>query len=127
MSKELFRTKSDGETFAFNLGDHGQERDLICTEEERRIFDYVSDMVGEASLDPSVLRLVRKSENYISIVMDSSGDYGAMDLARVKYTNRAKWIKFGPRFDRVDIDAPADVLAHPEEAVAAYRANEPYL
>lgn len=127
MSKEIYKTKIDGETFSFSLANHGQDRELICTEPEREIYEIIVSLAGESLLDPDVLRLTRVSDNYISIVMDSSQNYGAMDVARFKYTNRAKWIKFGPRFNRIDIERPEDVSEYQEELVAAYKANEPYL
>lgn len=127
MAKELYKTKIGDEKYSFSVGNYGQERDLICTEPERQIFEIVLEMAGELLLDPEVLRLARVSDNYVSIVMDSTKGYGAMDVARFKYTNRAKWIKYGPRFKKTDIEVPDDVREYPEELVAAYRANEPYL
>ena len=67
--------------------DYGQERDLICTEQEREIFNIISEM---ADAD---LRLVRRCDNYVTAVYDD------WDIARIKYTNRAKWIQF-PVIDR---------------------------
>lgn len=69
------------------IQNYGQQRDLICTEEEREIFEKIKEMSG-ADLD-----LVRRSDNYVTASL------GEWDLARIKYTNRAKWIQF-PIFDR---------------------------
>lgn len=66
---------------------YGQQRDLICTEEERQIFSILQELAG------TDLELVRKSDNYVTALL------GEWDLARIKYTNRAKWIQF-PIFDR---------------------------
>ena len=63
------------------FGNYGQERDLICTEEERAIFERVRDEFPDADL-----RLVRVSDNYVTIKL------GEWDIVRFKYTNRAKWI-----------------------------------
>ena len=63
------------------IGNFGQERDLICTEQEREIFERVRDEFPDAEL-----RLVRVSDNYVSI------KFGDWDILRLKYTNRAKWI-----------------------------------
>ena len=66
---------------------YGQQRDLICTEEERQIFFILQELAGTG------LDLVRRSDNYVSVTL---GDW---DVARIKYTNRAKWIQF-PILDR---------------------------
>lgn len=109
------------------ISNYGQERNLDCTDEERKIFENIVTIIGDALLDPSVLRLIRKSDNYVSAVMDSTGDYGAMDVARIKFTSRAKWLKIGPSFEKVSIRTPEDVLDYRQDVVDAYRANEPYL
>lgn len=62
---------------------YGQERDLICTEQEREMFEILVDMTGREEL-----RLVRKCDDYVTAVL------GEWDLARFKYTTRAKWITF---------------------------------
>lgn len=62
---------------------HGQERDLICTEQEREIFDLIV-----AEFPDENLRLTRLSDNYVSIKR------GEWDIVRLKFTNRAKWLMF---------------------------------
>lgn len=42
---------------------YGQERDLVCTEEEREIFNRIVDEFPDESL-----RLTRVSDNYVSII-----------------------------------------------------------
>lgn len=124
---EIFKEKIGDELFRVSLGNYGEERDLVCTEQERIIFRIITHICAENNLDVSPIRLTRRSDNYVSVVMDSGNDYGAMDLARVKYTNRAKWIKFGPEFKKVDISAPEDVLQMSDNVLIAYRENAPYL
>lgn len=124
---ELFKETIGDETFRVSLGNYGQERDLVCTEEERIIFRIISRICEENKLDVTPLRLTRTSDNYVSAVMDSGSDYGAMDMARIKYTNRAKWIMLGPDFKKTQISRPEDVLKMAEDVVNAYRFNEPYL
>lgn len=104
------------------ISNYGQERDLVCTEPEREIFDIICKICG-----PEHLRLIRRSDNYVSAVMPSSKDYGDMDLARIKFTDRAKWIQFAPDFDKVKLSAPEDVADMADAVLAAYRFNEPYL
>lgn len=65
------------------VADYGQERDLICTEEEREIYNRVCEV-----LDDSTPRLVRVSKSYVSI------KYKGYDLMRFKYTNRSRWFNF---------------------------------
>lgn len=124
---EIFKETIGDETFRVSFGNYGNERDLVCTEEERIIFRIITYICEENNLDISPLRLTRTSDNYVSAVMDSGSDYGAMDLARIKYTNRAKWIMFGPDFKKTQISRPEDVLKMAEDVVNAYRFNEPYL
>ena len=66
---------------------YGQERDLVCTEEEREIFNRIVDEFPDAEL-----RLTRLSDNYVSIKR------GESDIVRLKYTNRAKWLMF-PQYE----------------------------
>ena len=104
---------------------HGQERDLICTEEEREIFHNVCGIIAEAGLNPDLLKFVRKSDNYVSIVMESE-KYGSMDVARVKYTNRSKWI-WTQATGRVSISHPSDVASVADELAESFRFNSKYL
>ncbi len=66
-----------------NFANYGQERERIATENEIEIFEIL-----KAVTLADDLQLVRKSDNCVSAVI---GDW---DLARFKYTNRAKWISF---------------------------------
>lgn len=84
-----------------NFADYGQERERIATETEIQMFDILKEMTGADDLE-----LVRKSDNYVSAVI---GDW---DLARFKYTNRAKWISFPLTehgTEKLRIDAPEDI------------------
>lgn len=66
-----------------NFSNYGQERERIATESEIEIFEILRTMTGADDL-----QLVRKSDNYVSAVISD------WDLARFKYTPRAKWISF---------------------------------
>lgn len=83
------------------FGNYGQERDLICTEEERVMFDWVSEHFPDDDL-----RLVRVSDNYVSV---KRGDW---DIVRLKFTNRAKWLMF-PSIEsgtnKFPIDEPREI------------------
>lgn len=65
----------------FRFANYGQIRDRLATEGELEMFDVIASMV-----DDPALSLVRKCDDYVSAVI---GDW---DLARLKYTPRAKWI-----------------------------------
>lgn len=85
------------------IANYGQERDLICTEEERAVFSRIQQICDGLQL-PAPIRLVRVSENYVSAKV---GDW---DLARIKYTNRAKWVVFPVKSnDKNRIGSPEDV------------------
>lgn len=73
-------------TFAF--AHYGEERETDATDEEAQMFSILCQMFEAHGYDPAQLTLLRKSDNYVSVCI---GDY---DLARMKYTTRAKWITF---------------------------------
>lgn len=91
----------DAEHSTVSLANYGQERDLICTQEEREIFDRIVDEFPEDGL-----RLVRVSDNYVSV---KRGDW---DIVRLKFTNRAKWLMF-PSIEsgtnKFPIDEPREI------------------
>lgn len=92
----------DGIKFA----NYGQTRDVNATAEEIEIFETLKTMTG---LD--TLEMVRKSDSYVTAM------YGDWDLARFKFTPRAKWISFptaeaGPPKHRIEV--PGGVTAFGE-------------
>lgn len=104
------------------ISNYGQNRDVNATDDELKIFDIIQTICGTEHT-----RLTRKSDSYVSAVMPSAQGYGDMDLARFKFTQRAKWIKICPEFEKVDLTAPEDVLEMAEELLNGYRFNESYL
>ena len=80
------------------IANYGQERERIATETEIEIFEILKDLTYSDEL-----RLVRKSDNYVSAVL---GDW---DLARFKYTPRAKWIMFPV----VEVGSKKHKIEHP--------------
>ena len=86
---------------SINLAHYGEERERIATESELEVFEQIKKIV-----DRDDVELVRRSDNYVSAVI------GMWDLARIKFTPRAKWVAFptaeaGPPKHR--ITAPEDV------------------
>jgi len=93
----------------------GRERDLVCTEEERMIFEELELICADLEL-PDPLRLVRVSDNYVSAKI---GDW---DLARFKYTNRAKWIVLPiveSGAQKHPIESPGDVASFADQLKAS--------
>lgn len=79
------------------FANYGQQRGLNATDGEIEIFETLKTMTG---LDR--LKMVRKSDSYVTAV------YRGWDLARFKYTQRAKWIAFptaevGPPKHRIEV------------------------
>ena len=64
---------------------YGEERDFDATDEEIEIFEELQDMTALKQL-PAPLELTAKSSSYLTATV------GVWDLARFKYTDRAKWI-----------------------------------
>ena len=106
---------------------YGETRDLDCTEAEAEIFHIIRSRLDDMNYNTDCLKLVRKSDSYVSAVMDSGSDYGEMDLARFKYTDRAKWIKICPDFDKIELKDVEDVAKLSDSLFAGYSFNEPYL
>lgn len=86
--------------FGFQLANYGQKRDVRATDEELEIFGIIHSITGREDLE-----LVRRSDNYVTAAI---GDW---DVARFKFTPRAKWIRFTHevKSPKHPIEAPADV------------------
>ena len=82
------------------FANYGQERDVNATDEELKIFEALKEATGRD------LRLIRKSDSYVTAVL------GEWDLARFKYTQRAKWVSF----PTADVGPPKHKITRPEEA-----------
>ncbi len=99
----------------------GGERSLICTEEERKMYDIICGMFEASGLDPEQLEFKRVSDNYLTIKIEP------WEITRIKYTNRAKWIMFpsigGERIyieDPEDVQEMADKLSQTVETIDKY-------
>ena len=84
------------------FANYGQERDVDATDEELKIFEILKDVTGRD------LRLVRKSDSYVTAVL------GEWDLARFKFTQRAKWVSF----PTVEVGPPKHKITYPEEGAS---------
>ena len=84
------------------FANYGQERDINATEEELKIFELLKEATGRD------LHLVRRSDSYVTAV------FKGWDLARFKFTPRAKWIAF----PTVEVGPPKHRITNPDEAVS---------
>ena len=82
------------------FANYGQDRDVNATDEELKIFEVLREATGRD------LCLTRKSDSYVTAVL------GEWDLARFKYTQRAKWVSF----PTAEVGPPKHKITHPEEA-----------
>lgn len=82
------------------FADYGQERDINATDDELKIFEALRETTGRD------LRLVRKSDSYVTAAL------GEWDLARFKFTQRAKWVSF----PTAEVGPPKHKIMRPEEA-----------
>lgn len=101
-----------------NFTNYGQLRDVNATPEESEIFETIKRITGADDL-----HLVKRSDNYVTAAV---GDW---DLARFKFTKRAKWINLpiieaGSEKHRItapaDVDGFADDLRKSLEHVRAF-------
>lgn len=93
-------TDKPSEKLGLRFAHYGEERDVNPTDEEAEIFDLIRSTTGRDDIE-----LVRKSNSYVSAVICE------WDLARFKYTDRAKWIMF----PTVEAKAQKHYIDDPEE------------
>ena len=98
------------------FGHFGELRDVNPTDEEAEIFEKLFSIVDAAGLDAEEMQFVRKSDNYVTASIEPT------DIARFKFTKRAKWILF-PCLDNVKhkIEAVSDLDELSEMIVQAYK------
>ena len=88
------------------FADYGQLRELECTEDELIIYDLLRSVTGAEDLE-----FVRRSDSYVTAAI------GDVDVARVKFTPRAKWIMFPYESNKkIKIASPEDVKGCEVEA-----------
>lgn len=84
------------------IANYGQLRDVNATDEEARIYEQLRAISGAEDLE-----LVRRSDNYVTAAI------GDTDVARFKYTARAKWIRFpyvnGDKIPLASVESVADL------------------
>lgn len=80
------------------FANYGQEREVNANEDELKLFEVLQSICPD-------LRLTRKSDAYLTAVL---GDW---DVARFKYTKRARWVSF----PIVEVKSPKNYLESVEE------------
>lgn len=83
---------------------YGEEREVNAKDEELQIFEILKELVGND------LELEAKSSSYVTAV------FHEWDLARFKFTKRAKWIAFPTAevgYPKHYIESPEDVRNFP--------------
>lgn len=96
-------TDKPAERLGLRFAHYGEERDVNPTDEEAEIFDLIRSMANRDDIE-----LVRKSDSYVSAVI------GEWDLARFKYTDRAKWIVLPV----LEAGAPKHRIEEPEDVLS---------
>lgn len=92
--------EEDEDEASFGFSNYGQERELNATAEEVRIQHIICQCTNAEDLE-----FVRRSDNYITAAI------GPTDVARFKFTKRAKWIQLPYVLDdKVKLEKPDDVF-----------------
>lgn len=87
------------------FANYGQNRTVDATPEELRIYELITGLVD------AEVELVRRSDSYVTAAV------GEWDLARFKFTSRAKWILFPiieSAKEKHKIGRPEDVVGFAE-------------
>lgn len=71
----------DGKIIKFEFAHYGEQRPLNMTDGETVIAEYIKTLCP--------IEIVRKSDDYITAVAETE-----TDVARFKFTDRAKWVLF---------------------------------
>ena len=84
---------------------YGEPRGFEPTEGEQIMFDIIGEITHEEQLN-----FVKRSANYVSAVI------GPTDVARFKFTKKAKWILLPYVWDeKVYIEGPEEILGFKED------------
>ncbi len=107
------------------FANYGQNREVTATDGEKEIFRLIMEILADEGIDTSKFGLVRKSDNYVTaaLLLD---DPGQLDLARKKFTDRAKWI--WTSYDgKVKIQEPEDVREYADAFLNDYKQHIEWL
>lgn len=99
---------------------YGELREVNATDEELKMFEALKHVPGLEEIE-----LVRKSDSYVTAII------GEWDIARFKYTQRAKWIsfplaEFGKNSTKHRIQAPEQAADFPDQIQESIRIVNKY-
>ena len=104
---DYYRRRDGQSSPSVKFAHYGEERELVCTEEERQIYDNVCALFVQNKIVDFQPELVRVSDNYVTVKC------GEWDLVRFKFTARARWLFF-PVFEKASerhqIESPDDLF-----------------
>lgn len=107
------------------FANYGQEREVNPTDGEKEIFRIIMEVLTDEGIDTSKFGLVRKSDNYVTAALLLE-DPGQLDLARIKFSDRAKWI--WTSYDgKVKIHEPEDVREYADAFLNDYQQHIEWL
>jgi hypothetical protein len=82
-------TTKEGVRGALYFSHYGEERALEMNDDERKVAEIAIGALIDAGINESVIDIVRKSNDYVTIVAHEKYDE---DLLRLKYTPRTHWV-----------------------------------
>lgn len=107
------------EEAGFRFAHYGDQRELNATDGELELYETICEILEDEGCDADQLELVRKSDSYLSIVL------GETDVARIKFTDRVKWILLPyVKDEKIRISGTGNVNNYAAEVVEAYRTAE---
>lgn len=111
--------QSQNEEAGFRFAHYGEQRDLNATDGELEMYETICELLDDDGLDASQLELVRKSDSYLSVVL------GETDVARIKHSDRVKWIVLPyVHKDKIRINSPGALNGIASEIAESYRIAE---
>lgn len=90
---DKFCTKCGGQVISVSIEIQGAIKDYDKVESENDAIEIILDDLG---LDRSLFKIEKPSQAYTTL------KYGDYDLFRIKYTNKARWIKIAIFNDMID-------------------------
>lgn len=99
----------DETNIGISFGHYGEEREVNATAGEIAIYENILGVISSAGQDTTPVRITRKSGNYVAAVI------GPTDIARFKWSDRAKWIVLpysANGKDKIYISDPAEVFEY---------------
>ncbi len=108
-----------------DFANYGQQREVNATDGEKEIFRLIKEILADEGIDTSKFGLIRKSDNYVTAALLLE-DPGQLDLARIKFSDRAKWI--WTSYDgKVKIHDPEDVREYADAFLNDYQQHIEWL